>query len=341
MAVRGVFGGSVGDTGTTAFLEQDRTEPTLSPVHGLRKLLLRERSEADLARRRFRLRQGHCRVVVEGAERSYLFGFNAAVSREVCKIDEMSPEQRSFAYEGAGAACTVLDLLTMTRGRRLHELLAGPAQLHPHAVHVGAGRGYALLRLRPMWGVRQTHPLFRWLAVDGFGFQWSLARADRMVGERTMPDLLTRAHCAIFDQGLGRLLWYHECASPDDVAARIASFPAGRRGDLWSGVGFAATHTGGANADELWWLTDHAAADGFRAHLAQGCAFAVSAGLQAGTLPGHVAQAAPILAGAEPDEAGAWAEGALIELGHDPHTHEDFQSWRAHTRRAWARGRRR
>ncbi|MEU8145802.1 DUF1702 family protein [Nonomuraea sp. NPDC048901] len=326
-------------TEPTAFLAQDRTESTFSPVRGLRKLLLKEQSEADLARRRFRLRQGHSRAAVEGAERSYLFGYNAALSDEADRIDEVAPEQRSFAYEGAGAACTVLDLLTMTRGRRLHELLAGPAQLHPYAVHLGAGRGYALLRVRPMWGVRRAHPLFRWLAVDGFGFQRSLTRADRMVGERAMPDLLTRSHCAIFDQGLGRLLWYHECASPDDVAARIAAYPAGRRADLWSGVGFAATHTGGANADELWWLTDHAGADGFRAHLAQGSAFAASARLQAGALPDHVAQAVPILAGAEPDEAAGWTEGALIALGHDPHTHEDFQSWRAHTRRAWTRRR--
>ncbi|WP_219467104.1 DUF1702 family protein [Nonomuraea rhizosphaerae] len=319
-------------------MEQDRTEPTLSPVRGLRKMLAKKPLEADLAQRRFRLRQGHPRETIEGAEKSYLFGFNAVLSREIGKIEEVSVEQRSFAYEGAGAACTVLDLLTMTRGRRLHELLAGPAQHHRHAALLGAGRGHALLRLRPVRGVRGAHhPLLRWLAVDGFGFQWSLQRADRMVGERIMPDLLTRAHCAIFDQGLGRLLWMHECASPDDLATRIEAYPAPRRGDLWTGAGFAATHLGGADLDELWWLTDHAGADGFRPHLAQGCAFAVAAGLQAGPLPDHVAQAAPILAGAEPDEAALWTDGALLELGDDPHTHEDFLAWQFHTRRAWNR----
>jgi hypothetical protein len=300
-------------------------------------LLAKEPVEADLARRRFRLRQGHPRTTIEGAEKSYLFGFNAVLSREIGKIEEVSVEQRSFAYEGAGAACTVLDLLTMTRGRRLHELLAGPAQRYQYAAHLGAGRGYAQLRLRPMWGLRRTHPLLRWLAVDGYGFQWSMARADRMVGERTMPDLLTRAHCAIFDQGLGRLLWYHDCASPDDVAARIESYPAGRRGDLWSGVGFAATHIGGADLDELWWLTDHAGADGFRSHLAQGCAFALAARLHEGRLPDHVAQAAPILAAGEPDEAVLWTEDALFELGCEPHTHDEFLAWQAHTRRVWTR----
>ncbi|MFC4012411.1 DUF1702 family protein [Nonomuraea purpurea] len=318
-------------------MDQVRTEPTLSRTRGLRKVLAKDPLECDLGRRRFRLRVGTPRAAFTEAEKSYVFGFNAVMSREIEKIEEISAEQRPFGYEGAAAACTVLDLLTLTRGRRLHELLAGPAQHHRHAAYLGAGRGYALLRLRPIRGARRAHPLLRWLAVDGFGFQWSLNRADRMVGERTMPDLLTRAHCAVFDQGLGRLLWYHDCASPGDVAARIGGYPPGRRADLWSGVGFAATYTGGAEADELWWLTEHAGGDGFRAHLAQGCAFAAAARLRSGTLPDHTVRAVPILAGAEPEEAASWTDQSLIELGHEAHTHEDFRRWQSQTRRSWTR----
>ncbi|MEV1167822.1 DUF1702 family protein [Nonomuraea sp. NPDC049784] len=318
-------------------MDQVRTEPTLPRAAGLRRLLAKDPQESDLSRRRFRTRSGASRSAFNDAERSYVFGFNAVMSREVEKVEEISAEQRPFGYEGAAAACTVLDLLTLTRGRRLHELLTGPAQHHRHAAYLGAGRAYALLRLRPVRGARRAHPLLRWLAVDGFGFEWSLTRANRMVGERTMPDLLTRGHCAVFDQGLGRLLWYHDCASPGDVSARIGGYPPGRRADLWSGVGFAATYTGGAESDELWWLTEHAGADGFRAHLAQGCAFAVAARLRSGTLPDHAAQAVPILAGAEPEQAASWTDQALIALGHEAHTHEDFQHWQSQTRRSWTR----
>ncbi|MDP4503114.1 DUF1702 family protein [Nonomuraea turcica] len=327
----------MGDTGTTSFLDQAGTEPTLTAATGLRRFLIKDPLECDLSRRRFRIRHGACRTVFAKAEKSFVFGFNAMMSKEVEKVEEIPAEQRPFGYEGAAAACTVLDLLTLTRGRRLHELLAGPAQHHRHAAHLGAGRGYAMVRLRPMRGARQAHPLLRWLAVDGFGFQWSLARADRMIGERTMPDLFSRAHCAVFDQGLGRLLWYHDCGSPDDVAARIGGFPAVRRADLWSGVGFAAAYTGGAEADELWWLTEHAGADGFRAHLAQGCAFAVAARLRSGMVPDHTAQAASILAGAAPEEAAAWTDRALIALGHQARTHEDFRRWQSQTRHSWTR----
>ncbi|WP_327093080.1 DUF1702 family protein [Nonomuraea sp. NBC_01738] len=312
-------------------------EPTLTPVRGLWRFLEKDPRESDLGRRRFHLRPGHARDVLESAERAYVFGFNAAISREIAKIGEIPLERRPFAYEGAGAASAALDLITLTRGRRLHELLAGPAKFYEHAVHLGVGRAYALLRLRPMRGLRHTHPLLRWLAVDGFGFQQGLTRTDRMVGEHAMPDLVTRTHCAIFDQGLGRLLWYHDCASPDQVAARVSSFPTGRRADLWSGVGFAATYTGGADADALAALTSHAGADGFRSHLVQGCAFATSAWLATGALPAHVTEAVAVLTDATPDEAVAWTDTALIALGHDPHTHEDFLDWAAHTRHTWSR----
>lgn len=319
--------------GTTPYVDH------LPPCRGWRRLLARGAGEADLGRRRFRLRPGLAGAAVEGAERAYVAGFNAVLADEPGTIETLPAERRPLAYEGAGAACAALDLLTLSRGRRLRELLAGPAGLHSHVVHLGAGRGYALLRVRPVRGAWRAHPLLRWLAVDGYGFQRSLDGADRMVGERTMPDLLTRAHCATFDQGLGRLLWYHECASPDAVADGLAGFPALRRADLWSGVGFAATHTGGADADELGRLADHAGADGYRAHLAQGCAFAAAARIQAGHVPGHVAGAVPILAGAAVDEAASWADRALLALGHDPHTHDDFQTWQADTRRAWSRRR--
>lgn len=327
----------MGDTGTLALLEQVTTDPTVSPSSGLRRLLAKDPAEADLGRRRFRLRSGPARAAIERSERSYVFGYNAVLSRETGRIDELSPEQRGFGYAGAATACATLDLLTMTRGRRLRELLAGPAIRHQHLAYLGAGRAYAGLRVRPLQGLGGTHPLLRWLAVDGFGFQRSLARADRMVGERAVPRLLTRSRRALFDQGLGRMIWFHDCASPEDVSARVAEYPATRRADLWSGVAFAATYVGGADLDELCRLTAYAASDGFRAHLTQGAALAAAAMLREGHLPGHAEHAVQLMAGAEPEQAAAWADRALIELGHDPHSPEDFLSWQAHTRRAWLR----
>ncbi|NUT39676.1 MAG: DUF1702 family protein [Thermoactinospora sp.] len=294
-----------------------------------------EPAEAELARYRFRLRPGPSREILERAEKSYIFGFNSALADETHTIDTISPDQRGFAYEGAASACTLLDLATPTRGRRLHELQTGPAKRHSHAVHLGAGRAYARVPVRRTFA--RLDPLLRWAALDGYGFQRALTLTDQTVGRRIMPSLRTRAECAIADQGLGRLLWFHECAAPEDVAARIWSFPAMRRGDLWSGAGFAATSVGGADSDELCSLAFHASTDGFRAHLAQGSAFAAAAALRSGHLPAHTAQAVQLLTGAEADDAAARVDRAMIALGHDPRTADDYLSWRAHTRKAFTR----
>ncbi|WP_425567569.1 DUF1702 family protein [Nonomuraea dietziae] len=44
-----------------------------------------------------------------------IFGYNAVLSHETGKIDDLPAEQRGFAYEGAATACATLDLLTMSR----------------------------------------------------------------------------------------------------------------------------------------------------------------------------------------------------------------------------------
>ncbi|MCP2348705.1 DUF1702 family protein [Nonomuraea roseoviolacea] len=321
----------------TAFLHHDGIDAAPAPpAAGWRRLLARDADE--VAAGPWAAEPG--RRGAEEAESAYVSGFNAALSRDPgalpALLDGLPRERWTFACEGAGAASAVLDLLTLSRGRRLRELLSGPAAHHHHAVHLGAGRGYALLRLPPMRGACRGHPLLRWLAVDGYGYQRGLEAGVRLLHERAMPGLLTRARCATFDQGLGRLLWHHERASAESVADRVAGFPAGRRGDLWAGVAYAATRTGGATGEELALLAERAGADGYRSGLAQGCAFASMAVVREGALLGPAVLAAPILADAEPEEAASWADRALLALGHDARTHDDYLAWQWETRRAWA-----
>nr|BFE83188.1 hypothetical protein GCM10020093_057890 [Planobispora longispora] len=166
------------------------------------------------------------------------------VAGETERIDDLGEDVRGFAYEGAGMACATLDVLTLTGGHRIRALLSGRGVRYPHMIHSGVGCAYARMRLRPMWGVRAVHPLLRWLAFDGFGFHRGVFAADRTVGRRRTPRLMDRTRWAIFDQGLGRALWFHECAGAEDLVLRLAEFPAGRRADLWSGVGMAAAYTG-------------------------------------------------------------------------------------------------
>lgn len=313
-----------------------RASPILSVLTaGLRQDL----DQVDFGRRRFRLRSGASRHALQSAGRSFLEGFNAfvAVSGDdgwAAGLDAMDPELRGFAYEGAGMACTLLDLLTFSRGRRMDELLSGPARDYPHMVQVGAGWAYARLRLRPWWGIQPRDPLLRWLAWDGFGFHQGFFLADRVVGGQRVERGLTSGRRAIRDQGLGRSLWFHECADPDGVALRIGEFSPARHADLWSGIGLAATYAGAVEPDELERLV--ALADKHHAELAQGCAFACKARHVSAVVPAHTDKAAAVLAGVTSGEAAAWTDQAQTALGSGPHTAGHYHQWRAEIRRLWS-----
>lgn len=318
--------------------------------------LRRDLSEVDFGRRRFRLRGGPARERLETSGRAFLEGFNETVAgpggdRLAASLDAIPEEFRGFAYEGAGMGCAVLDLMTLSGGRRLRALMEGPGEAYPHLIHVGVGWAFARLRLRPWKALRAGDPLLRWLAFDGFGFHQGFLHADQVVGCGHVERGLNGVRRQVRDQGLGRALWFHECADPEGVALRIAEFPASRRPDLWSGIGLAATYAGGCTEDELVALAElavattasradgpeTAAASPVRAHLAQGAAFAAAARLRSGLpLPEHVLAGARILTGADAHTAAAWTDAALPEPGTCPDGMA-YQAWRAGIRQRWLR----
>jgi hypothetical protein len=304
-------------------------------------VLRRDERETDFGRRRFRLSQGPQREILETASRAFVAGFNAGLSGAApealaASLGEIGEQQRGHALEGAGMAATVLDVLTLGRGRRLRALLAGPGRGYPHLVLAGAGRGYASLHRRPSRLVRAlptdraTHPALRWLAWDGYGFHRAFFAADQTIGEQRTPRGLTTEQRLLFDQGTGRALWYHECADPDGAALRIAEFTPSRRPGLWSGVGLAATYTGGADVADLGRLATLAGP--YRADLAHGSALACAARTHAGLTPAHTAAAAHALTGALASEASGWVATSLAGLGHQAASPGGYQRWRQEIR---------
>ncbi|MFE0150830.1 DUF1702 family protein [Nonomuraea sp. NPDC059007] len=286
----------------------------------MRKLLCQDAGQVDFERRGFRL--GPARGHLEAVGLAFIAGFNAA-GPDGTDVSGLAPEMRGFAYEGAGMACAMHDVLTLSGGRRLAALLAGQGREHTYPIHLGAGQAFARLRLRP-WPMRKAlDPLLRWLSWDGYGFHQAFFR--RPVGLTT-----NGVRRAIRDQGYGRALWFRECADVDALAVTIAAFPLDRHADLWSGAGLAAVHAGGATPDDLVRLARHAGEN--RADLAQGAAVAAAARVRSGLVPAHTEQAIEILAGAGPERAAGWAERARRGRGH---TAEEYQLWRAEIRRLW------
>ncbi|MEV6908417.1 DUF1702 family protein [Amycolatopsis sp. NPDC051071] len=296
-------------------------------------------AQADFGRRRFRLRPGPARGVLESAGRAFLTGLNASLETSgealSVRVATVGPELRGFAFEGAGMGCALLDLLAPVRRGRVAALLRGPAVDYPHLVHVGAGWAYARLRLRPYRGPSSADPLLRWLSWDGFGFHQGFFHTDQVIGRHRVERGLPSGVRQVRDQGLGRALWFCECADPDGVALRIAEFPQGRQADLWSGIGLAATYAGGTDAGELARLADLSGR--FRAHLAQGSAFACAARRVSGIVPAHTGKAAEVLAGSDTDVVADWTDRSLAVLGPRPDTLAHYQRWRAEIRHLWER----
>jgi hypothetical protein len=279
--------------------------------------------EASFERRRFRT--GDATVIhrLERIGREFLAGYHAALEESsVTKLgarlnNAVEPERRGFAFEGAAMALTLLDRLRLTR-ESFREFLEGPGAAHVYMLHVGAGWAYARLpwlRRRILVAIEGLDPVLRWLAVDGFGFHEGNFHWPQAIRRREVPVGVTGYALRAFDQGLGRSLWFVECADARSVAATIASFPESRRHDLWAGVGLACTYAGGATPDEIRRLREFAAADA--AAMAQGASFAAEARRRAGNPTTNCEAVCRVLCGRSADEAASAAREECENLPRD------------------------
>jgi hypothetical protein len=246
--------------------------------------------ETSFERRGFRWDSEAIRQRLEGVAGRFVEGYHAALEEVTAeavaaRLGAIPAEVSGFAYEGAGMALALLDTLTPWRRDRLDAFLGGPAAPHNYLVNVGAGWILARLPLSPERLRARLDPLLGWLALDGYGFHEGFFHPERTVARHEVPAKVRGYARRAFDQGIGRSLWFVEGAGPERLKTTISSFPdgpAGRQGDLWSGVGLACAYAGGR---------DRAAVEEIRRHagehapqLAQGIAFAAEARRRAGNL---------------------------------------------------------
>jgi len=227
------------------------------------------------------------RLHLERVGAAFAFGYNAALASDdtenLCRILENEALFfRGFAYEGAAMACAILDGVRVWGGQHWNELLEASGHAHLYMLYVGKGWAWARLPFSVMKAIERSDPLYRWLAVDGYGFHEGYFNWQKYVVRQERPKNLSGYALKAFDQGLGRSLWFSQGAMPTRVAISMSRFPEGRRNDLWAGVGLACGYAGGVDDNTICELIR--LSDAYLKALSQGAAFAAEARMRAKNL---------------------------------------------------------
>jgi hypothetical protein len=279
-----------------------------------RRLLTPDVAETSLDKRGFHKKSPAAGERLETVGKTFLDGYAAAVEARTPaeaegRLEQLPDWLRGFAYEGAGMGLAVLDGLPFGRSDNVRRFLQRPlADAYRYLVYVGIG--WAMARLpRFRWPKPATlDPVLVPLVLDGYGFHQAYFHTARYVDGRYQDPNFPwpggphggYANNAI-DQGIGRAMWFIGGTDPERVADLIDAFPVARRGDLYSGVGLAATYAGGVDERELRTLCRRVG--DYQGNLAQGCAFAADARVRAGIVPPHTALATQVLCGTTPADA--------------------------------------
>ncbi|GAB3432896.1 DUF1702 family protein [Flindersiella endophytica] len=222
---------------------------------------------------------------LEEALRAAVGGYHAVldgggIDEIVTRLERFPLETNGYAHEGVAMGLTGMDCWLPGKSR-FREFLAGPGDAHIYMAHIGAGEALALMRRRPEpFLARLDDPVERWLVMDGYGFHLGFFHRARYVDRQAVPRQLSSYARRVFDQGVGRSIWFTSGADVDRVAADIAAFAPDRHRDLWLGIGTGSSYAGGVDRRELERLRE--ASGRHQAWLATGAAFAAKGRNRAG-----------------------------------------------------------
>lgn len=226
------------------------------------------------------------------------------------ELSRAPAELRGIAYEGAGMGLAALDLVT-PRADYVAGFAAGPAINYLYPFYVGVGLAYARLRRSPQNHLATSDPVLGWVAVDGYGFHEAFFRRRPHPPIVELPQSLTRYGRELFDQGVGRALWFSLGGDAELVMFHLRGFDDQRQSALWGGVGLAASYCGG-HPDQLRTLA--AGGRDFKPQLAVGSAIAAWGRDVADGHAPHTDTACQIFAGMPAVTAAAIAEQARASV---------------------------
>lgn len=197
-------------------------------------------------------------------------------------LENTPAEFRSIAYESASMAIAIKDLEQHGKLNNWLHYVNGPAKAYQAQVYVGLGWAISKLNLPFLPVVEKIETAYYFRVADGCGYYDGSFRHRQTVLSQQLPDYLPEAALPIYDQGVGRCLWYSCLADIDKVKTKIEGFPAERQASLWRGMGIAVAYVGGCEDVYLKMLWQHAGVHGLQ--LAYGAALANRSRMNAGTI---------------------------------------------------------
>lgn len=227
------------------------------------------------------------------------------------RLEKVDVPFQGFAYEGAGMGLAALDAVAPWRDR-VTQFLDGPARHHAFPFYVGVGLAYARMRSAPEAHLGRLDPVLGWVTADGYGFHEAFFHRRRTVTNHAVPARLTPFGRRMFDQGVGRAIWFSGGADPERAHAEVVAFPGQRHRDLWAGVGLASSYGGGTTADGLRHVLE--AAGSHSSEVARGAAIAAWGRHQASNQADHTDLACRVYAGRSAYDAAKVVDEALVGL---------------------------
>jgi hypothetical protein len=278
-------------------------------------------TEASFTKRGFLVGQDEARQRLEQVGTTFLSGYHAALEETAFtslarRLTQVDRDLHGFAFEGAAMGLALLDGFTPWRKDRWRTFTETFGKPHIYMMHVGLGWALARLRRSVTSYLAELDPVLGWLMVDGYGFHEGYFSWPRYIERWAIPAGLDGYGLRVFDQGLGRSMWFVKGADVAAIASSINTFPSARHDDLWSGVGLACAYAGGG--------CEPAALESLRAAairhwpaFAQGVAFAAKTRQRAANLNAHTETVCRFIWGRSAEAVAAITDTALKDLGEE------------------------
>jgi len=170
-------------------------------------------------------------------------------------LEEELPEYRSIAYEGASFEIAMKDLVSGQRLRQWNEF-KNASQLHSFHVDIGLGWALAKTQLSPHSFAESTNDLSGSMILDGVGYYHALYKGRSTLKDKAVPPSIQEESLRLFDQGVGRRLWYVAKGNEQEVIELLHNFPVSRHGALFRGIGIACGYVGGCEEHQLTYLKE-------------------------------------------------------------------------------------